>query len=191
MTNGTAPFTLGFPQLDREISSHDGETIFQSARRGGVRIIGACGGRGACGTCRVLIVEGDIDGPDAKTLPNGKPRWVRSCQVTPTSDCAIEIAARSLAPIVRAEFDAGETIEVLALDAAVVSQDVILPEATLIDNVSDLDRVARALIAPHATVDLVAARHLPGALRDNDPGIALLRERATTNHTQDTHEQGD
>ncbi len=49
---------LGFPQLDREISSHDGETIYQSARRNGVRIIGACGGRGSCGTCRVRVVKG-------------------------------------------------------------------------------------------------------------------------------------
>ena len=54
-------FTLDFPELDREIASHDGETIFQSARRSGVRIIGACGGRGACGTCRVLVTEGEID----------------------------------------------------------------------------------------------------------------------------------
>ena len=62
----TQTFTLDFPELDREIASHDGETIFQSARRSGVRIIGACGGRGTCGTCRVLIVEGNVDGPDAE-----------------------------------------------------------------------------------------------------------------------------
>ena len=55
------PFTLGFPQLDREIASHAGETIYQSARRSGVRIVGACGGRGTCGTCRVLVVEGEFD----------------------------------------------------------------------------------------------------------------------------------
>ena len=89
MSASTTAFTLGLPQLDREIAGHDGETIFQSARRSGVRIIGACGGRGTCGTCRVLIVDGDIDGPDAKTLPNGKPRWVRACQVTPRSDLSL------------------------------------------------------------------------------------------------------
>jgi uncharacterized 2Fe-2S/4Fe-4S cluster protein (DUF4445 family) len=166
MTDRAAPFTLGFPQIGRDIASRDGETIFQSARRSGVRIIGACGGRGTCGTCRVLIREGDIDGPDAKTLPNGKPRWVRACQVTPQSDCAIEIAERSLAPIVRAEFDAGTTVEILALDPAVVSQDVSVAEATLTDNLSDLDRVARALAAPASTIDLMAARQLPTALRD-------------------------
>jgi uncharacterized 2Fe-2S/4Fe-4S cluster protein (DUF4445 family) len=161
-------FTLEFPELDREVASHANETIFQSARRSGVRIIGACGGRGACGTCRVLITEGEIDGPDAKSLPNGKPRWVRACQVTPKSDCTVEIAARSLAPIVRAEFETGDSVEILPLDAAVVSQDVSVPEATLVDNLSDLDRVLRALAKPLPAVDLTAARQLPTALRGSN-----------------------
>jgi len=167
----TQTFTLDFPELDRKIISHDGETIFQSARRSGVRIIGACGGRGTCGTCRVLIVKGDIDDAGENQLPDGamaanKPRRLRACQVTPKSDCTVEIAARSLAPIVRAEFDAGETIEILALDPVVVSQDVSVAEATLTDNLSDLDRVTRALAEPANTIDLIAARHLPAALRD-------------------------
>jgi len=161
--------TLDFPELDREIACHDGETIFQSARRSGVRIIGACGGRGACGTCRVLVTEGEIDDAGEKQPAEGdKPRWVRACQVTPKSDCTVEIAARSLAPIVRAEFDAGETIEVLPLDAAVVSYDATVPQATLVDNLSDLDRVIRALATPLSVVDLTAARQLPAALRGGD-----------------------
>ena len=166
-------FTLDFPELDREIASHDGETIYQSARRSGVRIIGACGGRGTCGTCRVLITEGKIDDAGEKPLPDGdtaakKPRWVRACQVTPKSDCTVEIAARSLAPIVRAEFDAGDSVEILPLDAAVVSRDINVPEATLVDNLSDLDRVIRALATPFPAVDLAAARHLPAALRGSN-----------------------
>jgi uncharacterized 2Fe-2S/4Fe-4S cluster protein (DUF4445 family) len=160
-------FKLVFPQLDREISSHDGETIYQSARRGGVRIIGACGGRGTCGTCRVLVVEGAIDDTNEKLAPASgkKPRWVRACQVTPTSDCVMEVAARSLAPVVRAEFDAGKSVEILALDAAVVSREVSVPEATLADTLSDLDRVVRALAIALPEVDLAAARQLPVMLR--------------------------
>ena len=53
----------------------------------------------------------------------------------------VEIAERSLAPVVRAEFDAGETVEILPLDPAVLSRDVSVPQATLADNLSDLDRV--------------------------------------------------
>ena len=93
---------------------------------------------------------------------------MRACQVTPKSNCTVEIAARSLAPIVRAEFDAGETIEILPLDAAVVSQDVSVPQATLVDNLSDLDRVIRALAMSLPAVDLAAARQLPAALRGSD-----------------------
>ena len=176
-------FTLTFPELDREIASHDGETIFQSARRSGVRIIGACGGRGACGTCRVLIVEGDVDDAGETPLPDGetaakKPRWLRACQLTPRSDCTVEIAARSLAPIVRAEFETGDSVEILALDAAVVSQDVSVPQATLVDNLSDLDRVIRALAMPLPAVDLIAARQLPAALRSGDWSLRThIRER--------------
>ena len=161
----TVPLTLGFPQLEREIASHGGETIFQAARRSGVRIIGACGGRGVCGTCRVQVVEGDIDEAGVTSEPDGPPRWVKACQVRPQSDCIVQIAERSLAPVVRAEFDAGDAVEILTLDPAVISQDVSVPDATLADTLSDLDRVGRALPTPPATIDLHAARQLPGALR--------------------------
>ena len=147
MTTGkpaAASFTLHFPELERYITSYAGETIYQSARRSGVRIIGACGGRGTCDTCRVQIVGGEIDDAGEKRLrAEKKSRWVRACQVTPKSDCTIEIAARSLAPVVRAEFDAGEAVEILPLDAAVTGHDINVPQATLADNLSDLDRVIR------------------------------------------------
>jgi len=54
-------YRLRFAHLDREIATREGETIYQSARRGGVRIIGACGGRGTCGTCMVRVTEGSVD----------------------------------------------------------------------------------------------------------------------------------
>ena len=174
----TQAFTLHFPQLDRDIASHAGETIYQSARRSGVRIIGACGGRGTCGTCQVQVVDGKINDAGEKARPAAKKtRWVRACQVTPKSDCTMEIAARSLAPVVRAEFDAGEAVEILSLDAAVVSRDISVPQATLADNLSDLDRVIRALAMPPPTVDLASARQLPTALRGGDWSLrAYFRE---------------
>jgi len=170
-------FKLHFPQLDRDIISQACETIYQSARRCGVRIIGACGGRGTCGTCQVHVVEGKIHGGGEKTSPAAKKtRWVRACQITPKSDCTVEVAARSLAPVVRAEFDAGEAVEMLPLDAAVVSRDISVPKATLADNLSDLDRVIRALASPLPAVDLAAARQLPTALRKDWSLRAHVRE---------------
>src|SRR5664279_4717646 len=170
-------FKLHFPQLDRDIASHAGETIYQSTRRSGVRIIGACGGRGTTCTCQVHVVEGKIHDVGEKARPAAKKaRWLRACQVTPKSDCTMEVAARSLAPLVRAEFDAGEAVEMLPLDAAVVSRDISVPKATLADNLSDLDRVIRALANPLPAVDLAAARQLPTALRKDWSLRAHVRE---------------
>ena len=161
--HSTASFTLGFPQLEREIAGLAGETILQAARRAGVRIVGACGGRGVCGTCRVRVVSGEIDVADNKA--SGPSSWVKGCQVRPRTGCVVEIAERSLAPVVRAELDAGGAVEVLRLDPAVVGQDVRVPPATLADTLSDLDRVGRAMTPRWLDVDLFAARQLPGVLR--------------------------
>jgi len=156
-------FTLGFPQVEREIVSEPGESIYRTARRGGVRIIGACGGRGTCGTCRVKV-EGEVDTSAALAQLGKRTGWLRACQVRPLSNCTVRIAERSLAPIVRAEFEHAGAPEILPLDSAVVSRDVSVPQASLADNVSDLDRVMRAL-SEASGIDLEAARQLPEQLR--------------------------
>ena len=145
--------TLHFPQLARAIPADPGETVFHAARRSGVRIVGACGGRGTCGTCAVRV------GPDRK--------WTRACQAVPDADAEIEVAPRSLAPVVRTEPDS-EATETLPLAPAVIDRDVTVTEATLTDTTGDLDRLARALDIPVGAVDIAAARALPGVLRDGD-----------------------
>jgi uncharacterized 2Fe-2S/4Fe-4S cluster protein (DUF4445 family) len=174
-------YRLHFPHLDREIAARANETIFQSARRHGVRIVGACGGRGTCGSC-VVRVHGEVEQvhgqPDAIIDDEQDPapqvdkradrrKWLRACQLSARSDCSIEVAPRSLAPIVRAETDTGEK-EMLPLATAVKVQDITVPAATLQDNLSDVDRALRGLGGESATVDLEAARLLPGLLRAND-----------------------
>ncbi|WP_109121095.1 ASKHA domain-containing protein [Azospirillum sp. TSO22-1] len=144
------PYTLHFPQLDRAIPARPGETVFHAARRSGVRIVGACGGRGTCGTCAVRI------GPDRK--------WARACQAMPDTDAEIEVAPRSLAPVVRTEPNA-DTAETLPLAPAVIDRDIAVAEATLSDTTGDLDRLARALDLPVGAVDIATARALPGVLR--------------------------
>jgi len=157
--------TLGFPQVERELASQAGETIYETARRGGIRIIGACGGRGTCGTCRVKVTKGEVDASREKAHLGKRGTWLRACQVTPLADCVLEIAERSLARVVRTELDHPGTIEILPIDPAVISHDVSLPEATLTDNVSDFDRVIRALPTTTSEIDLEAARQLSAVLR--------------------------
>ena len=166
-----ATLNLLFTQLDRQIPGRAGESLFQSARRHGVRIVGACGGRGTCGTCVVHVFEGTVERVDAAAAAapeaaSGGKRWVRACQVQPRSDCSIEVAPRSLAQVARAEADEGVECERLPLAPAVISRDVDLPVATLADNLADAERLCRALELPAATFDLAAARDLPLRLRE-------------------------
>ncbi len=174
-------YRLHFPHVDREIAARDDETIFQCARRHGVRIVGACGGRGACGSC-VIRVHGEVaqvhGQPDAIVFDEQDPapqvdkradrrKWLRACQLSARSDCTIEVAPRSLAAIVRAETDTGEK-EMLPLAAAVTTMDIRVPAATLKDNLADVERVLRGLGSAGATVDREAARLLPGELRRDE-----------------------
>ena len=169
----STPHTLRFSQLDRQIPAEESESLFQSARRSGVRIVGACGGRGTCGTCVVHIVDGEVvhsqgkahgELAEAPGAPTGHKRWVQACLVSARSDCTVEVAPRSLAPVVRAEMESGEA-ETLPLAPAVVGTELTLPEATLSDNLSDHERLAQAL-GFDLDIDLTAARQLPGTLRD-------------------------
>jgi uncharacterized 2Fe-2S/4Fe-4S cluster protein (DUF4445 family) len=167
----TSLHTLLFPELDREIQAREDENIFQSARRNGVRIVGACGGRGTCGTCVVRIVEGQVQlthpGDDAQIGEKNGKKWVRACQMSARSDCTVEVAPRSLAPVVRAEVD-NDATEVLALDAMVASHDIAVTEASLNDPRADADRVIAALPGPVERIDISAAQQLPPLLRQNE-----------------------
>ena len=181
---------LRFPELEREISVREQETIFQSARRNGLRIVGACGGRGSCGTCVVQVVEGEVErlhGPVSE-LPDsdadvdlgeavtpGKKKWQRACQLEVRGNCTVMVAPRSLAPIVRADVDTAGLGELLPLDPAVVAHNLRLPCATLADTVSDDARVARALGLVDLTLDLSAARRLSSRLRADDWSLRAYR----------------
>ena len=112
------------------------------------------------------VVKGEVDASREKAHLGKRTGWLRACQIKPLSDCIVEIAERSLAPVVRTELDSAATAEVLPHDAAVAGYDVRLPEATLTDNISDFDRLARALPVDASKIDLAAARQLPPALRE-------------------------
>ena len=163
--------TLSFPQLQRQIATLSGESIFHSARRHGVRIVGACGGRGTCGTCVVQVVEGEVEQSlqtPAEAAPlreaPGARRWVRACLVRARSDCTVEVAPRSLAPVVRADVEGGAEEE-LVLDSLLHAHEVRVAAASLADNLGDAERLLRGLAVPVTALDIAAARQLPQRLR--------------------------
>ena len=172
-------YTLSFPQMERQIPSEAGESLFHSARRHGVRILGACGGRGTCGSCVVQVVEGEV-AQAHQAAEEGAPmpealasrQWVRACLVQARSHCTVEVAPRSLAPVVRAEAE-GSGEEILSLDTPLHSLDLSVAAASLEDNLGDMERVLRGLGQPVTALDISAARQLSLALRDGDWAVRV------------------
>lgn len=159
---------VSFPALERQIECREDESLFAAARRAGLRVVGACGGRGSCGTCIVRVTEGRIHREGEGT----HKKWVRACRVQPRSDLSVEVAPRSLAPIVRADVRTGGEDQALPGQPAVQAFELVLPPATLQDLASDADRVRRVLAAQGraqpAAIDWAAAAELPGLLRAHD-----------------------
>lgn len=96
-----------FANLDRVIETLEGETLLQSARRCGVRIAGACGGHGICGSCQVRIISGKAEilhtGITLQEHYEFGTEWLRACLVLPQSDLVVEVSPRALATISRAD----------------------------------------------------------------------------------------
>ncbi|MEO8653934.1 MAG: ASKHA domain-containing protein [Ramlibacter sp.] len=164
--------SIRFAHLEHAITVQGGDTLFQSARRNGVRIVGACGGRGTCGTCAIHVVDGQVErspqaaiGGEPAEAHAGRKRWQRACQVRTLSDCTVEVAPRSLAPVVRADVTGDANTEPLPLDPLVSSMELNLEPASLADPASDVERLRRALPGVDLRLDLEALRQLPSVLR--------------------------
>lgn len=71
-------------------------TILECALASGIEISHICGGEGACGTCRVEILEGwDRQNPQTpdEISRNMKPPYRLACQASIRDDIVVRIAA--------------------------------------------------------------------------------------------------
>ncbi len=170
-TAAPSAYSLRFTHLEHAVPVASGDTVFQSARRNGVRLVGACGGRGTCGTCSVRVIEGEFErnGPVANpaAAPAGRGTWERACQLRPLSNGSVEVAPRSLATVMRADVAAHGDAERLVASPMVTSVEVRLKRPSLDDPCADAQRLAQALCQTQPRLDLAALRQLPGVLRAN------------------------
>lgn len=177
-----ARFKVRFADFDREITTLENETLLQSARREGIRIVGACGGRGVCKSCEVRAISGRLDSSSsnsANTFSTSENReWVCACQVRAYSDCVVEVAPRSLAPVARTDVAGLEDGVAFECKHAVKTYEIELAPSGPADRGADLDRLMTALgkgTAEHA--DISAVRSLPTMLRENNWRVrAIVRD---------------
>ncbi len=152
------------------VNADVGENVLELARSAGVSIDSSCGGRGACGRCKVLIKYGEVrdktqdsrhktqdtrheteylgEEEDDSSLDFGvldlEPSYVLACQAEVIGDVVIEVPASSQF----GEFQILQSGTELAVDLESLTPltqkvDVVLNAPSLEDNSSDLERLVR------------------------------------------------
>ena len=191
----TAPVTVlpkanvTIQPIGRRVSVLIGETLYSAARSAGVASEAFCGGRGLCGKCRVIVVEGrellsGLTELETKFLTEAEIHdgYRLACQmiVKATGNLLVEIPRESQVRRQR--------LSVLGIERKVplgpsISKHVVeLPVPTLQDVTADLERLQAALKSKYHLEDLSAnyetLKKLPGVLRDKNWTVtAALKDR--------------
>ncbi len=162
------------------VSSED--TLLDAAQRAGVYVSSLCGGDMICGKCRLVVKEGQVFEEQHMLLSREEVRcgYVLACASHPRSDLVVEIPiesrmegkqivvdadAQRFSGLARVDLEKYE----FELSALVEKLYLELPPPSLEDNLSDLERIFRAIReridAPILQTGLKNIRRLPQILR--------------------------
>jgi len=159
-----------------------GSILLEGIKEAGINIAASCGGQGVCGRCMVKIVDGKIQ-PEVDTILTEKERsegYCLSCLAIVDGDVTVHIPAASVlenqAVLVDTHGDdIDRKIEVghWKINPCVKRIHMKLPEPTLEDCISDLDRLKRGMSSDsvpyekiHCGVNIL--KKLGGVLRDGE-----------------------
>ena len=167
-----------------DITVEQGSNLLEVAIQAGVRPIASCGGAGTCGTCKVLIEQGEVESTRTDKVSDEEyQRGLRqACQSKILTDLVVHIPVESrleTAVLTRERKGVAtgdQQPEALAtrwrFNPPLSKFFVELPPPTLGDNISDLSRMLRSLKQHYKirnmTVDFDVVRKLPQILRDGD-----------------------
>jgi uncharacterized 2Fe-2S/4Fe-4S cluster protein (DUF4445 family) len=164
-TDGAQRVRLRFLPAGDEVRVPSGTPIFDAASWNGIAIDSTCGGHGTCKKCKVRIVSGDVPvgtiDPRAFTTDELRDGWRLACRGLARSDLVVEVPPLQTRPKA-ALVGVGRHV---ILRPAVQKRHLVLEEATLEDQRSDLQRVLDGIddLEPHASIELL--RTLGGVLR--------------------------
>jgi uncharacterized 2Fe-2S/4Fe-4S cluster protein (DUF4445 family) len=136
------------------IELKDKEDIYSALKRSNVYLTAPCGGKGTCSKCRVKIVNGDVEilSYGKLTQKDRQSNIVLACQCIPKSDLLIEILKESQL-IIGDKVAMSKTKDLypylksygVDINPSVKGLYIVLPPPTISDNISDLERLKRAL----------------------------------------------
>jgi uncharacterized 2Fe-2S/4Fe-4S cluster protein (DUF4445 family) len=153
-----------FLPFDKSLEVDEGTTIAEAAQRAGVYINNLCGGEGVCGECRVRVLTGEArqDENAASFFSNEELEqgYALACQTKIQDELCIEIPVESRLDDEQIMTGEAKKSVVQGDDLAVREETgptvyplkpilrkvfLELPEPTLEDNITDIERVAREL----------------------------------------------
>jgi len=152
----------------REVRVPAGATLFDAASWNGIAVDSTCGGHGTCKKCRMRVVEGDVPvsrlDPRAFSPDELRAGWRLACRARAEQDLRVEVPPLVTRPKA-ATVGVGRQV---ILRPAVQKRCVTLPEPTLSDQRTDVERLRDALPDLELRIDLPAIRGLARALRSGD-----------------------
>ncbi|MDO9333826.1 MAG: ASKHA domain-containing protein [Dehalococcoidales bacterium] len=184
-------YKVTFLPEKKEIEVEEDTTLLQAAEKADAFINNLCGGEGLCGECRVQIVSGNAH-PDKHTLgfltgEEIEQGFVLACQTKVKDNLTVMVPVKSRAeqekilmtgsPVVYGEpekvvLTRRPRERATSYDPLVKKVYLPLPEPTLQDNISDIDRITRELrkVTPYQDfeISLACLQNLADKLREND-----------------------
>lgn len=135
----------------RRVGVPAGTSVLAAVRAAGMEVVSVCGGRGLCGTCRVLSGGGGLTPPTEPErellAPAELSAGVRlACQAAVAADTRVDVPPESLTTPQRLVFE-GRAASVTALDPSVVALDVQVNPPAIDDLRSDATRLQDAVTA--------------------------------------------
>ena len=166
-------------------------TLLEAAEKAGIIVNGLCG-KGLCGRCRAIVLEGACEGGKTSPLTDEEiaAGYVLACHCRVKGDIIIDIPAETGASekVVLDKqagrfmaVDSSGIIHEYGRDPLVRRVKVELPVPDLDDNLADLQRLRRALakagVEGNISATLEVTRKLPGLLRDNNFSVTATLAR--------------
>lgn len=167
------------------IGLKEGESIIEALKREDIHLVASCGGKGVCGKCKVRVIEGDpgFEVSGKLTASEKKGGLVLACTSRPRGDIIIEIpeSSRLVVGDKIAAAKAEDLQDLLAsfgarIEPTLKTVKLELPPPTLNDNISDLERLRRALGDAglgHIRFSHGFTRSMAGALREPGWNVTL------------------
>lgn len=140
---------------DKAIEVDKGTDLLDAAIEADIYIDSICGGRGKCGKCKVIVQAGDVSTEKTELLEPGeiKKGYHLACMTRAEGDVEVLVPEESRAGLLQILMKA-DVVQAEKLDPPIVKFYFELSEPTLTDNLSDLDRLKRAL-SDHGIEDIM------------------------------------